>query len=110
MSPSLELQVQFNAAEPGDGLRHSLPGNVSEDRVMRPAGVSHLHFTAVDVQVGLPPDKMAIDLLLGILYHPGIILTRAHAILNPPPKIEFRRYCKGLYANFIHPLVKKKIL
>ena len=31
-------------------------------------------------------------------------------ILNPPPKIEFRRYYKWLYANFMHPLVKKKIL
>ncbi len=30
--------------------------------------------------------------------------------LNPTPKIEFHRYCKGLYANFMHPLVKKKIL
>ena len=29
---------------------------------------------------------------------------------NPPPKIEFRSYCKGLYTNFMHPLVKKKIL
>ena len=35
MSPSLKLQGQFGAVEPRDGLRHSLPGNLPEDRVMR---------------------------------------------------------------------------
>jgi hypothetical protein len=28
--------------------------------------------------------------------------------LNPPPKTEFRRCYKWLYANFMHPLVKNK--
>ena len=35
MPPSLELQGQFSVVEPRDGLRHSLPGNVSEDRVAK---------------------------------------------------------------------------
>ena len=42
-------------------------------------------------------------------YH---VKNRNHSVrkisLNPPPKIEFHRYCKGLYANFMHPLVKKR--
>ena len=43
-------------------------------------------------------------------YH--FVASRAtlHSDRNPPPKIEFHRYCKGLYANFMYPLVKKKIL
>ena len=75
MPPSLELQGQFGAVEPKDGLRHSLPGNVSEDRVMRPAGVGHLHFAGCDVHVGLSPDKMAKDLL-------GVALFKAPELLG----------------------------
>ena len=75
MPPSLELQGQFGAVEPGDGLRHSLPRNVSEDRVMRPAGVGHLHFAAGDVHVGLASDKMAKDLL-------GVALFKASELLG----------------------------
>jgi hypothetical protein len=63
MPPLLELQVQFGAIEPGDGLRQSMPGNLSKDRVMRPAGVSYFHIAGCDVHVGLSPDKMAKDLL-----------------------------------------------
>ena len=75
MPPLLELQVQFGAVEPGDGLRHFLPGNVSKDWVMRPAGVGHLHLTAGDVHVGLSPDKMAKDLL-------GVALLEAPELLS----------------------------
>jgi len=39
MPPLLELQGQFGAVEPRDGLRHFMPGNVPEDWVMCPAGV-----------------------------------------------------------------------
>src|SRR3990167_6215188 len=70
MPPSLEFQVQFNASEPGDSLRQTMPGNVSEDRVMGPAGISHPYFAAGDLHIGLAPDEMAIDLL-------GIALLKA---------------------------------
>ena len=75
MPLSLELQGQFGVVEPRDGLRHSLPRNVSEDRVMRPAGVGHLHFAGCDVHVGLSPDKMAKDLL-------GVALFKAPELLG----------------------------
>ena len=75
MSPSLKLQGQFGAVEPRDGLRHFLPGNISEDWVMRPAGVSHLHLAGCDVYVGLAPDKMAKDLL-------GVALLKASELLG----------------------------
>ena len=75
MSPSLELQVQFSAVEPGDGLRQSMPGNISQDRVMRPAGVDHLTLAGCDVHVGLAPDKMAKDLL-------GVALFKASEFLG----------------------------
>jgi hypothetical protein len=42
MPPSLEFQVKFCTVEPGDSLRQAMPGNISEDRVMRPAGVGNL--------------------------------------------------------------------
>jgi len=42
--------------------------------------------------------------------HVHLVMSIPPKYLNPSPKIEFRRYCKGLYANFIHLLVKKKIL
>ena len=79
MPPSLELQVQFGAVEPGDGLRQSMPGDVSEDRVMRPAGVGHLHLAAGDVDVGLAPDKMAKD-LLGVALFEAPELLGQHAV------------------------------
>ena len=79
MPPSLELQVQFGAVEPGDGLRHSLPGNISKDRVMRPAGVGHLHLAGCDVHVGLAPDKMAKDLLSVALFKAPELLGQ-HAV------------------------------
>ena len=75
MPLSLELQGQFGVVEPRDSLRHSLPRNVSEDRVMRPAGVGHLHFAGCDVHVGLSPDKMAKDLL-------GVALFKAPELLG----------------------------
>ena len=34
--------------------------------------------------------------------------TSSLVSLNPSPKIEFRRYCKGLYANFIQPIGEEK--
>ncbi len=74
MPPSLKLQVQFGTVEPGDGLRHFLPGNVSEDRVMRPARVGHPNLAAGDVHVGLAPDKMAKDLLsIALLEAPELL-------------------------------------
>jgi len=79
MPPSLELQGQFGTVEPGDGLRHSLPGNVSEDRVMCPAGVGHLHFAGRDVYVGLATDKMAKD-LLGVALFKSSELLGQHAV------------------------------
>ena len=63
MSPSLEFQVQFSAVEPGDILRLTMPGNISEDRVMSSAGVGNLHFTGSNIYISFSPDKMAIDFL-----------------------------------------------
>ena len=63
MPPLLEFQLQFGAVEPGDSLRQTMPGNIPEDRVMGPAGVSYLHIAGCDVHVGLSPDKMAKYLL-----------------------------------------------
>lgn len=68
MPPLLELQVQFSAIKPGNGLRQTMPGNVSEDRVVCPPGVGYLHFTTSNVHVGFTPDKMAIDLLSVALF------------------------------------------
>lgn len=59
----MELQDQFGAVELGDGPRHYLPGNISEDRVVRPAVIGHLHLAGCDDHVGLAPDKMSEDLL-----------------------------------------------
>lgn len=63
MLPLLEPQVQFSAAEPGDGLRQAMPGNISEDRVMRPARIVYPYLAGGDVHVGLAPDKVSADLL-----------------------------------------------
>jgi len=62
----------------------------------------------------LPPPVVRPRSFKSIAISPYVWLSRSLSIsantLNPPPKIEFHRYCKGLYANFMHPLVKKKIL
>ena len=79
MPPSLELQGQLGVVEPGDGLGHSVPGNVSEDRVMRPARVGHVHFSAADVHIGLTPYKMAKD-LLGVALFKTPELLGQHAV------------------------------
>jgi hypothetical protein len=79
MPPLLELQVQFGAIEPGDGLRQPMPGNLSKDRVMRPARVDHPHFAAGDFDVGLASDKMAKDLLCIALFKASELLGQ-HAV------------------------------
>lgn len=63
MPPLLELQYQFSAVEPGYGLRQTMPGNVSADQVMCPAGISHLHLADGNVHGSLAPDEMANDFL-----------------------------------------------
>ena len=60
---SLEIEVQFKASEPGERLRQTMPGDASEDGVVRPAGIGYLHRAAIDVDDRLAPDKMAIDSL-----------------------------------------------
>jgi len=59
----LEIEVQFKASEPGERLRQTMPGDASEDGVVRPAGIGYLHRAATDVDDRLSPDKMAIDSL-----------------------------------------------
>jgi len=53
--PLLEIQEQFSAVELVNNLRQTMPGNVSEDRVMRPAGVDQFHLVAGNVHGSLAP-------------------------------------------------------
>jgi len=75
MSPLLEPQVRFGMVEPGDGSRQAMPGNVSENRVMGLSRIGDRHLAVGDVDGGLTPDKMPVDL-------PGIALFESPKVLG----------------------------
>ena len=75
----MEIKVQFKAAEPGDGLRQTLPGNAPEDGIVCPAGIGNLHRAALNVDDRLTPDKMAED-SLGVTLFESPELFGQHAV------------------------------
>lgn len=74
MPPSGELEVQFGPVEPRDSLWEAMPGDFSEDWVMRPAGVSYAHLAGDDVYIGLAPDEVPKELLRIALFEASELL------------------------------------
>ncbi len=77
--PSLEIKVQFKAAEPGERLGKPLPGDTPEDGVVCPAGVGNLQSAVLNVDGCLAADKMAVD-RLGVALLEASELFGQHAV------------------------------
>ncbi|MEW6326356.1 MAG: hypothetical protein AB1487_01985, partial [Thermodesulfobacteriota bacterium] len=76
MFPLLELDVQFNAIEPGDGLRQPLPRDVSQNWIMGFTRIRNEDIPVPDFYRCLTPDKVAVNLLGVTLFKPPELLGK----------------------------------
>lgn len=75
MAPLLELKIQIFSAEPGYVLGQTLPGNISQNRIMGLSRISNGDFSRIDFYRCLTLDEVPVDLL-------GVALFKASELLG----------------------------